>query len=83
MIQQFEKDFTRDIEGSTSESLELSGGAKVNRIFHERFPFELVKVYTTKVYPKIITFLYKGTLVPYAIQLIFLYLFAVDVTARS
>ena len=23
---------------------ELSGGAKINRIFHERFPFELVKV---------------------------------------
>jgi len=23
---------------------ELSGGAKINRIFHERFPFEIVKV---------------------------------------
>ena len=23
---------------------ELTGGAKINRIFHERFPFELVKV---------------------------------------
>ena len=23
---------------------QLSGGAKINRIFHERFPFELVKV---------------------------------------
>jgi hypothetical protein len=23
---------------------ELSGGAKINRIFNERFPFELVKV---------------------------------------
>ncbi|EDV27612.1 uncharacterized protein TRIADDRAFT_53484 [Trichoplax adhaerens] len=44
MIQQFEKDFTKDIEGSTTDSLELSGGAKVNRIFHERFPFELVKL---------------------------------------
>ena len=25
---------------------QLSGGAKINRIFHERFPFELVKVRT-------------------------------------
>ena len=24
--------------------MELSGGAKINRIFHERFPFELVKI---------------------------------------
>jgi hypothetical protein len=24
---------------------ELSGGAKINRIFNERFPFELVKVH--------------------------------------
>lgn len=23
---------------------ELTGGAKINKIFHERFPFELVKV---------------------------------------
>ena len=31
---------------------ELSGGAKINRIFHERFPFELVKV--SEIAPKII-----------------------------
>ncbi|CAB1326461.1 unnamed protein product [Coregonus sp. 'balchen'] len=26
------------------DTVELSGGAKINRIFHERFPFELVKL---------------------------------------
>lgn len=26
------------------DTYELSGGARINRIFHERFPFELVKV---------------------------------------
>ncbi|PKK17415.1 dynamin-2 [Columba livia] len=26
------------------DTLELSGGARINRIFHERFPFELVKM---------------------------------------
>lgn len=24
--------------------MELSGGAKINRLFHERFPFEIVKM---------------------------------------
>nr|XP_006116332.1 dynamin-2 isoform X6 [Pelodiscus sinensis] len=34
------------IEGSGDQvdTLELSGGARINRIFHERFPFELVKM---------------------------------------
>lgn len=46
MIQQFGVDFDRDIEGFGSQvsTDDLSGGAKINRIFHERFPFELVKV---------------------------------------
>jgi len=46
MVQQFAVDFEKRIEGSGDqvETYELSGGAKINRIFHERFPFELVKV---------------------------------------
>ena len=46
MITQFGSDFEKCIEGTGSEisTVELSGGAKINRIFHERFPFELVKV---------------------------------------
>ncbi|CAH1786433.1 unnamed protein product [Owenia fusiformis] len=46
MITQFGADFEKNIEGSGSEisTMELSGGAKINRIFHERFPFELVKM---------------------------------------
>lgn len=50
MIQQFNVDFEKSIEGSGTEinTQELSGGAKINRIFHERFPFELVKVCLVK-----------------------------------
>ncbi|CAF89481.1 unnamed protein product [Tetraodon nigroviridis] len=46
MVQQFAVDFEKCIEGSGDQvdTYELSGGAKINRIFHERFPFELVKV---------------------------------------
>lgn len=46
MVQQFAVDFEKRIEGSGDQvdTLELSGGARINRIFHERFPFELVKV---------------------------------------
>lgn len=46
MVQQFSVDFEKRIEGSGDqiETYELSGGARINRIFHERFPFELVKV---------------------------------------
>lgn len=48
MVQQFAVDFEKRIEGSGDQvdTLELSGGAKINRIFHERFPFEIVKVGT-------------------------------------
>ncbi|KAK6312088.1 hypothetical protein J4Q44_G00177520 [Coregonus suidteri] len=46
MVQQFGVDFEKRIEGSGDQvdTAELSGGAKINRIFHERFPFELVKI---------------------------------------
>ena len=46
MIQQFNSDFEKAIEGGgdSIDTKELSGGAKINRIFHERFPYELVKV---------------------------------------
>ena len=42
-----QQDFERAIEGSGEGDVncaELSGGAKINRIFHERFPYEIVKV---------------------------------------
>lgn len=50
MVQQFGVDFEKCIEGSGDQvdTKELSGGAKINRIFHERFPFELVKVRAAK-----------------------------------
>ena len=46
LVQQFGQDFEQSIEGSGEEVdvLELSGGAKINRIFHERFPYELQKL---------------------------------------
>ncbi|XP_041370304.1 dynamin-1-like isoform X3 [Gigantopelta aegis] len=45
LIQQFGTNFDRDIEGSGNQvnTEDLSGGAKINRVFHERFPFDLVK----------------------------------------
>uniref|UniRef100_A0A673NI20 Dynamin-2 n=1 Tax=Sinocyclocheilus rhinocerous TaxID=307959 RepID=A0A673NI20_9TELE len=47
MVQQFGVDFEKCIEGSGDQvdTAELSGGARINRIFHERFPFELVKLF--------------------------------------
>ncbi|XP_029914627.1 dynamin-2 isoform X2 [Myripristis murdjan] len=46
MVQQFGVDFEKCIEGSGDQvdTNELSGGAKINRIFHEHFPYELVKI---------------------------------------
>lgn len=46
-IQRLQVDFERTIEGSHAAVVStnsLSCGAKINRIFHERFPFEIVKV---------------------------------------
>ena len=47
MVTGLQQDFERAIEGSGSGSvntLELSGGAKINRLFHERFPYEIVRM---------------------------------------
>ncbi|TMS15135.1 Dynamin-2 [Larimichthys crocea] len=46
LLHSFGVDFEKCIEGSGDQvdTNELSGGAKINRIFHERFPFELVKI---------------------------------------
>lgn len=47
MIQSLQNDFERAIEGSGNSDIntaELSGGARINRLFHERFPFEIVKM---------------------------------------
>ncbi|XP_074025558.1 dynamin isoform X1 [Leptinotarsa decemlineata] len=47
MIQQFALSFEKVLEGSGSDEVnmtELSGGAKINCIFHEKFPFEIVKM---------------------------------------
>ena len=47
MIQLMQSDFERAIGGMGSaniNTMELSGGAKINRLFHERFPFEIVKM---------------------------------------
>lgn len=47
MIQQLQNDFERAIEGSGSAAIntnELSGGARINRLFHERFPYEIVRM---------------------------------------
>ncbi|CAH1111021.1 unnamed protein product [Psylliodes chrysocephalus] len=47
MLQQFAISFEKVLEGAKSDDVnttELSGGAKINCIFHERFPFEIVKM---------------------------------------
>ncbi|CAF1027180.1 unnamed protein product, partial [Brachionus calyciflorus] len=46
-LQNLSGEFDKNILGSSSSEVstkELSGGAKINRIFNERFPFELVKI---------------------------------------
>ena len=46
LIQQVQMDFERAIEGSGASYVntrELSGGAKINRLFHERFAYEIVR----------------------------------------
>ena len=47
LVQKFGVEFDKQIEGSGQNInlAELSGGAKINRIFHERFPYDLVKVF--------------------------------------
>lgn len=45
-VQRLAVDFEKVIEGSGDkvDTVSLSGGARINRIFHERFPYELIKV---------------------------------------
>ncbi|XP_061540795.1 dynamin 3a isoform X3 [Phycodurus eques] len=46
LVQQLAGDFERLIEGSADEvnTANLSGGARINQIFHERFPYQLHKM---------------------------------------
>lgn len=46
LVQRLSVDFEKLIEGSGDkvDTVNLSGGARINRIFHERFPYELIKV---------------------------------------
>ncbi|KAG9509561.1 Dynamin, partial [Fragariocoptes setiger] len=47
MIQTLQNDFERSIEGSGNSVIntaELSGGARINRLFHERYPYEVAKM---------------------------------------
>lgn len=65
MIQQLQSDFERAIEGSGSAAVstnELSGGAKINRLFHERLRFEIVKMcYDEKELRREISFAIRNT----------------------
>ncbi|KAL7668219.1 hypothetical protein ACOME3_008931 [Neoechinorhynchus agilis] len=60
LVQATKTDFDRIINGSSAAEIsttELSGGAKINRIFHERYPFELIKIqYDEKELRKAITY---------------------------
>ncbi|KAL1022485.1 hypothetical protein UPYG_G00028350 [Umbra pygmaea] len=46
LMQQFASEFEKCIDGSANQvdTVELSGGARINRIFHERFPLELAQM---------------------------------------
>ncbi|XP_018525753.1 dynamin 3a isoform X3 [Lates calcarifer] len=46
LVQHLAVDFEKLIEGSGDkvDTVNLSGGARINRIFHEYFPYELVKI---------------------------------------
>lgn len=46
LLTSFRQEMERQIDGfgKMVNTKELNGGAKINRIFHVRFPFELVKV---------------------------------------
>ncbi|XP_056271481.1 dynamin 3a isoform X2 [Pseudoliparis swirei] len=46
LVQRLAVDFEKLIEGSGNkvDTVNLSGGARINRIFHQRFPCELVKL---------------------------------------
>uniref|UniRef100_A0A8C2AV99 dynamin GTPase n=1 Tax=Cyprinus carpio TaxID=7962 RepID=A0A8C2AV99_CYPCA len=75
MVQQFAVDFEKCIEGSGDQvdTVELSGGARINRIFHERFPFELVKMeFDEKELRKEISYAIKNI---HGISMFYLFLF--------
>jgi len=65
ILQDVSKDWEKAISGADSTEVstkELSGGAKINRIFTERFPFELVKVdFDEKELRREITYAIKNT----------------------
>ena len=44
----FSDDFVQDVEGGIGDvdTQSLSGGAKINKIFHEMFPYEMLKITT-------------------------------------
>lgn len=46
LVQRMAVDFEKLLEGSGDnvDTVSLSGGARINKIFHERLPYELVKV---------------------------------------
>ncbi|VDL89475.1 unnamed protein product [Schistocephalus solidus] len=46
MVNQFSDEFAQAIDGQAANinTKALSGGAEINRIFHERFPYELVQL---------------------------------------
>lgn len=47
LIQQLKSDLERSIDGTTTQNIntkELSGGARINRIFHERLPYEIQRM---------------------------------------
>ncbi|XP_037530780.1 dynamin 3a isoform X1 [Nematolebias whitei] len=46
LVQRMAVDFEKLLEGSGDkvDTFNLSGGARINKIFHERFPYELVKI---------------------------------------
>ena len=64
ILHDISKDFEKAISGDSDDVNlgELSGGAKINRIFNERFPFELVKIeFDEKELRREITYAIKNT----------------------
>lgn len=60
MVTTFGQELEKSIEGAGTEisTRELSGGAKINRIFHERFPYELVQVMLIRCVKFILSFVW-------------------------
>ncbi|VDO95530.1 unnamed protein product [Schistosoma curassoni] len=47
MVQSFEAEFSQNISGHVADvnTQILSGGAEINRVFHERFRYDLLKIH--------------------------------------